>query len=261
MTPAEARIDFAKLESRRILGVRVDATSYSDATHGILEWASQRRSCYVCLGTVNHIMEARESPQFRAVMERADLVTADGMPLVWLLRRLGIPRAPRVYGPDLMIALLGAAAAAGVPVGFYGGSDAVLERLLERAEQRWPHLNIAFAEAPPFRPPTFDEDQRTVREINQSGARILFVGLGTPKQDRWMYEHRGRLQAVMLGVGAAFDFFTGAKPQAPRWMQRRGLEWLFRLAAEPGRLSRRYLRQNPRFAILAIAQLLRTRLT
>ncbi len=247
------------VESRRLLGVRVDATNYQDATAQILEWAGQARSCYVCVAAVNNIMEARNSADYHAVMEQAELVTSDGMPLVWLLRWLGVPRATRIYGPDLMPAVLAAAAAEEIPVGFYGGNRPVLARLTELARERFPGLRIAYAESPPFRELTPQEDERTAVAIRQSGARIIFVGLGSPKQDRWMNLQQGRIHAVMLGVGAAFDFFTGAKPQAPVWMQRSGLEWAFRLATEPKRLWRRYLKQNPRFLMLAIAQLFRAR--
>ena len=247
-------------ESRRILGTRVDATSYDAATRKILEWAREARSCYVCIAAVNNIMEARKSPVYKAVMEQAELVTSDGMPLVWTLRSLGVSNASRVYGPDLMPTVLEAAAAARIPVGFYGGSDTVLARLLEVVRRRFPALHIAFAEAPPFRRPTPEEDEHTIAAIQDSGARILFIGLGSPKQDRWMYAHTARISAVMLGVGAAFDFLAGAKPQAPPWMQRSGLEWTFRLATEPRRLWRRYLKQNPRFLVLATAQILRAHL-
>jgi N-acetylglucosaminyldiphosphoundecaprenol N-acetyl-beta-D-mannosaminyltransferase len=206
-------------------------------------------------------MEAHDSPEFRDVMNGADLVTSDGMPLVWLLRLLGVREATRVYGPDLTPAVLEAAADAGIPVGFYGGSPAVLAELVRRVTGRYRGLTVAYAESPPFRPATAEEDARTTRAISDSGARILFVGLNTPKQDRWMQAHRGRVPAVMLGVGAAFDFLAGSKPQAPRWMQRSGLEWTFRLATEPRRLWRRYLRHNPRFAVLAFTELLRSRFT
>jgi N-acetylglucosaminyldiphosphoundecaprenol N-acetyl-beta-D-mannosaminyltransferase len=249
------------VESRRLLGVRIDATNYQEATEQILKWASEARSCYVCVAAVNNIMEARDSADYRAVMEQAELVTSDGMPLVWLLRWSGVPRATRVYGPDLMPAVLAAAAAEEIPVGFYGGSRPVLARLIDLAQERFPGLRIAYAESPPFRELTPEEDERTAIAIRQSGARIMFVGLGSPKQDRWMHRHQGRINAVMLGMGAAFDFFTGAKPQAPAWMQRAGLEWAFRLATEPKRLWRRYLKQNPRFLMLALAQLFRTRTT
>jgi N-acetylglucosaminyldiphosphoundecaprenol N-acetyl-beta-D-mannosaminyltransferase len=246
-------------EYRSILGVRVDATDYADATRRIVEWARQKRSCYICCAAVNNIMEARRSSDYRAVMDQAHLVTSDGMPLVWMLRALGVPGASRVYGPDLTARVLEAAAQAGLPVGFHGGSKAVLARLIAVVQERFPGLEVAYAEAPPFRPLTEDEGARITEAINQSGARILFVGLGSPKQDRWMHQHKDHVEAVMLGVGAAFDFLAGAKAQAPRWMQSSGLEWAFRLATEPRRLWRRYLKQNPAFAVLALAQLARLR--
>jgi N-acetylglucosaminyldiphosphoundecaprenol N-acetyl-beta-D-mannosaminyltransferase len=204
-------------------------------------------------------MEARDSGEYAAVMERADLVTSDGMPLVWALRALGVGDAARVYGPDLMALVLAAAEREGVRVGFYGGSSKVLELLRREVRHRYPKIDIVFTEAPPFRTVTAGEGERTLRGIIDSGVRILFVGLGSPKQDRWMHAHRDRIPAVMLGVGAAFDFWAGVKPQAPRWMQQSGLEWLFRLATEPRRLWRRYLKQNPRFAWLAMAQILKSR--
>jgi N-acetylglucosaminyldiphosphoundecaprenol N-acetyl-beta-D-mannosaminyltransferase len=242
--------------SRHILGVRVDSTTYADATRQILDWAQAAQSRYVCCACVNNIMEAHDSAAFRDVMNQADLVTSDGMPLVWLLRLLGIPAATRVYGPDLTLHVLHAAAASNIPVGFYGGSPQVLEKLLRRVAENDPGINIVYAESPPYRDLTPEEDQRIVDALCQSGARILFIGLSTPKQDRWMHAHREKLDCVMLGVGAAFDFIAGVKPQAPRWMQSSGLEWLFRLATEPRRLWKRYLRHNPRFAVLAAAQLL-----
>ncbi len=248
-------------ERRAVLGVGIDATSYAAATEQIVNWAVNRESRYVCLGVVASVMEAVDSPSDRAALEAADLVTPDGMPLVWMLRRLGARAATRVYGPDLTPAVLKQAEAAGIPVGFYGSTSEVLARLVRNLQRRFPRLTIAFAEAPPFRPLTPEEDERTTAAINAAGVRILLVGLGSPKQDRWMHAHRGRVRAVMLGVGAAFDFLAGTKPQAPRWMQRSGLEWLFRLVTEPRRLWRRYLRQNPRFALLAIAQILRARFT
>ncbi len=246
-------------EHRDILGVRVDATNYDDATKLILDWARAGRSCYVCCAAVNNIMEARISTEYQTVMREAALVTSDGMPLVWLLRALGTAGATRVYGPELTLHVLAAAETSGVRVGFVGGGNVVLARLTAAMRRRFSNLDIAFAEAPPFRAVTAEEDDRVMRDINASGVRILFVGLGSPKQDRWMYEHRGRVNAVMLGVGAAFDFLAGAKPQAPRWMQHSGLEWLFRMATEPRRLWRRYLTQNPRFVCLAVAQLIRSR--
>lgn len=243
-----------------LLGVRLNATSYQHAASMVLDWARRGESRYVCHATVASVMEARDSPGYCRTLASADLVTPDGMPLVWLMRLLGVRDATRVYGPDLMLILLEQAASAGIPVGFYGGMPSVLERLANAMQRRFSGLQIAFSESPPFRPPTAEEDLCTIANIRGSGVRILFVGLGSPKQDLWMHTHAGGLNAVMLGVGAAFDFLAGAKPQAPQWMRSNGLEWLFRLATEPRRLWRRYLFHNPRFLMLALAQLLRTRL-
>lgn len=247
------------LAHRYILGMRVDATSYVDATSRVLAWAHAGESRYVCVATVHMVMEAHDSPEFRNIVNAADLVTPDGMPLVWSLRLFGAKQATRVYGPELTPRVLESAARAGVPVGFYGGSPEVLERLLAVADRRFAGLKVTYAYAPPFRPLSHEEDERIIRDINASGARIIFVGIGCPKQERWMALHRGRLGAVMLGVGAAFDFLAGAKAQAPHWMQRLGLEWFFRLVTEPRRLWRRYLRNNPRFVVLLALQLCQRR--
>ncbi len=248
------------MESRRILGVRVDATDCLRGSTQIIQWARLGLSRYVCFGTVSGIMECHDSREYREVVDQADIVTSDGMPLVWLLRLLGVPGATRVYGPDLTPLGLEAGAADGIPVGFYGGTEGALSRLVTCVRARFRGLDVAYAHSPPFRLLTDEEDSLATEEINRAGVRILFVGLGSPKQDFWMHAHVGRINAVMLGVGAAFDFLAGTKPQAPRWMQRSGLEWLFRLSTEPKRLWRRYLQQNPRFVVLAIAQLLRARL-
>ena len=256
MTAAPAQ-QAVPLQSRRILGVRVDSTSYADATQRIIAWAKQRQSRYVCLATVNNIMEAHDCLRYAEVLEQADLVTSDGMPLVWMLRVLGLRDASRVYGPDLTQEILAAAEREQVTVGFYGGTDPLLTKLLSAIQQRDPKLQIGFSEAPPFRPATLQEDQRTIRNIQSSKVQVLFAGLGSTKQDKWMRAHRGQIDCVMLGVGAAFDYLAGAKSQAPHWMQRSGLEWLFRLATEPRRLGRRYLKHNPRFVLLALWQLLR----
>ena len=239
-----------------VLGMRVDATSYADATRRVLEWAAQGDSRYVCVANVHMAMESYDAAEFRQVVNSADLVTPDGMPLVWMLRRLGVPGQGRVAGPELLPRICEAAAQRGIPVGFYGGTADTLSGLTQRLIKRFPGLKVAYALSPPFRPLADEEDERVVQEINSSGARILFVGLGCPKQERWMAEHKGRVRAVMLGVGAAFDFHAGKVPQAPAWMQRMGLEWLFRLAMEPRRLWRRYAKHNPRFVVLALMQLL-----
>jgi N-acetylglucosaminyldiphosphoundecaprenol N-acetyl-beta-D-mannosaminyltransferase len=244
-----------EVPTRRVLGMRVDATSYQHATAEILRWGGLGESGYVCIATVNNVIEAYDDPAYRQVMDGADLVTPDGVPLVWALRLLGVDGATRVYGPDLTPILCERAAALGVPVGFYGGAPEVLEAMAANLLRRHPALQVAYLHSPPFRPLTPDEEARVVADINRSGARILFVGLGAPKQERWMAEHKDAVAAVMIGVGAAFDFLAGRKRQAPAILQRLGLEWLFRLLNEPRRLWRRYLYRNPRFMALFVLQL------
>jgi N-acetylglucosaminyldiphosphoundecaprenol N-acetyl-beta-D-mannosaminyltransferase len=231
----------------RILGMRVDPTSYDDAARRVMDWAAAEVGRYVCVANVHMVMEAWDDHRFREVVNEADLVTPDGMPLVWALRRLGAPAAVRVYGPTLTLHVCELAARQGVPVGFYGGSPDAIAGLVRFVGARFPSLDVAYAVSPPFRRLTADEDADTVAAIVASGARVLFVGLGCPQQERWMAEHRDRLPLVQLGVGAAFDFHAGLVRQAPPVLQRVGLEWAFRLAMEPRRLARRYLRHNPRF--------------
>jgi N-acetylglucosaminyldiphosphoundecaprenol N-acetyl-beta-D-mannosaminyltransferase len=248
------------IRHRHFLGMKVDATSYQDATMRVLDWAGTGESRYVCIATVHMVMEACDSLGFRQAVNRADLVTPDGMPLVWGLRLLGVPHATRVYGPDLTRMLLERSAEGRIPVGLYGGTQSSIARLREILPKDFPGVNIVFAESPPFRPLRPEEDRTYVEQINRSGVRLLFVGLGCPKQECWMAEHIGQVRAVTLGVGAAFDFLAGTKPQAPDWMQHRGLEWLFRLIKEPRRLWRRYLVHGPRFVLLFGLQLLRFKL-
>ena len=240
--------------ARYLLGMRVDVADYLEATLQILAMA-RAGGGMTCCANVHMVMEAWDVPAFRALINDAELVTSDGMPLVWALRALGVGDATRVYGPTLMSALCSEAARRGVPVGFYGSTPRVMAALTQRLAQRFPGLAIAFAHCPPHSdtPPAFDE--RIVSAIEDSGARVLFVGLGCPKQERWMAEHREDLSCALVGVGAAFDFAAGAKAQAPGWLQRAGLEWLFRLASEPRRLWWRYARHNPRFALLVALQI------
>ena len=202
------------------------------------------------------VMESIENPAFLRQLNSAGTIFPDGMPLVWALHALGESSAQRVCGPDATAAVLAAAEKAGVPVGFFGGSQDVLHALVSTVRLRHPNLHVAFAESPPFRALTPEEDAAVVDRIASSGARLLFVGLGCPKQERWVVEHLGRVHAVMFAVGAAFDFIAGSKRRAPLWMQRSGLEWVFRLATEPQRLAWRYLNYNPRFVILFLRQLL-----
>ena len=227
------------LPRARILGLRVDATTCAETVDVVVRLARAGAGGMICHANVHMLMEAFDDPEFRRLLHGADRVTPDGVPLVWALRLLGVP-ARRVYGPTLTAEVCRRAEELGIPVGFYGGRPAVLDALLERVSRRFPRLEIAFAFSPPFRSLSADEDRQAIEAIEASGARILFVGLGCPKQERWMAAHRAASPCVLLGVGAAFDLLAGAKPQAPGWMQRLGLEWLFRLGVEPRRLWPRY---------------------
>lgn len=237
--------------------VYIDAIDYANATDIVLSWANSSSSRYICAANVHMLMEAHDSVEFRDVVNGADLVTPDGMPLVWMMRLKGMRDQQRVYGPTLMLHVLNVAKSEGIPVGFYGGRLEVLDALIERMKTRYVGLNVVFSHSPPFRELSPEEDADIVTQANRSNVKILFVGLGCPKQEIWMAQHRGRINAVMLGVGAAFDFHGGTKKQAPLWMQKAGFEWLYRLMSEPARLWRRYLIHNPRFIVLAVADLLR----
>lgn len=246
------------LPSRKMLGMRVDATTYAGATDLIVEWAERGESRYVCVATVHMVMEAFDDPEFQGIVNAADFVTSDGMPLVWGLRLLGLRSATRVYGPDLTPIVCERAAREGIPVGFYGSSEDVLAEMVGQLQDAYPTLQVAYRHSPPFRALTDDEVAAELDELRASGARIIFVGLGCPKQERWMQARRGQVDAVLLGVGAAFDYVAGSKAQAPDWIQSLGLEWLFRLVTEPRRLWKRYLYNNPRFLAHFAMQLVRT---
>ena len=247
------------LSSRGVLGMRVDATSYEDAARRVACWAKGRRSAYVCVASVHMVMEAFDSAPFRDLVNAADLVTPDGKPLVWALKGLGVGEASQVRGTDLTSHVVERAARERIPIGLYGGTPELLDSFVEVLQARHPGIEVACKIAPPFRPLTAEEDEEVTREIVSSGARIVLVGIGCPKQERWMAAHKGRIPAAMLGVGAAFDFHTGRIRQAPRWMQTAGLEWAFRLMMDPRRLWKRYAKHNPRFVALLLLQLARLR--
>ncbi len=231
----------------------------------VIEWmdamvAADARG-WLTAAAVNLVMSARDDPAtMRAVLD-ATLAVPDGQPLVWALRLLGHARATRVYGPDLMAHHCAHAARVGTPIYLYGGrSEQALELLRARLSERFPGLRIVGGWSPPFRPLTSAERAWVVREIDGSGAQVVWVGTGQPKQELWMSEMRPLLQAPLLvGVGAAFDFHAGIVSQAPSWMQRNGLEWLYRLSREPRRLWRRYASQNPRFLVGFLRQWMGTR--
>jgi N-acetylglucosaminyldiphosphoundecaprenol N-acetyl-beta-D-mannosaminyltransferase len=242
-----------------ILGIKIATDNYEGVAAQCVAWAKRGESRAVIFANVHVLMEAFDDSVFHAQLNATDLVNPDGMPLVWSLRAMGVRGATRVYGPDATGVLLQAAQGANIPVAFYGGSEETLAALIAEVRRRYPGLQIVFSMSPPFRPLADAEDRAITEQIVRSGARMLFVGLGCPKQERWIMDHRERIPAVMFGVGAAFDFLAGSKAQAPRWMMRSGLEWVFRLASEPRRLAGRYLKHNPRFVVLFLYQLLSRR--
>ncbi|MEK7476875.1 MAG: WecB/TagA/CpsF family glycosyltransferase [Candidatus Coatesbacteria bacterium] len=216
----------------------------------------ERRRGYLCFTNVHVVMEARRSVAVRGALRDATAVCPDGMPLVWFLRWRGHHGQGRVYGPDFAAAMLSRAARSGLRVFLFGGRPETLARLGGLLPKRFPGIRLAGTFAPPFRARIDAAAERAaVRRINAARPDLVFVGLGAPKQELWMCRNRPRLRApVLAGVGAAFDFLAGTTPQAPRWMMRLGLEWVFRLATEPRRLAGRYLVNNPRFAALLALQ-------
>jgi len=232
----------------QVIGLPVTAGGMTTVCQEILRLARRGDSGQVCVANVHMLVEARRDAGLRGVLERASLVVTDGNPLVWQLRRHGFSHARQVRGPDLMIGLCEAAAAEGLPVYFYGGDQALMAALVDALRRRLPALRIAGAEAAPLLPRQPEPDEATIERIRGSGARLVFVGLGCPKQEFWMQAHRAHLDAVLVGVGQAFGIAAGIVPEAPAWMRRSGLEWLFRLASEPRRLWRRYLVTNTLFA-------------
>lgn len=236
--------------SYSILGIQVAVTSLRAATETVVELSEKGSGSYVCAANVHMCMEAYRDPFFMSVVNGADLVVPDGKPLFWWMRSFGVVEAEQIRGPDLFIEVCERASEQNIPVGFYGGSSQTLELLQAYLKKRWPSLVISYAVSPPYRELTNKEQAEYTRAIKNSGTRILFVGLGCPKQERWMSDNRDRAQSVMIGVGAAFDFYAGTKKAAPTWMRSVGLEWSYRLLSEPKRLWRRYLTTNPHFMYL-----------
>lgn len=232
-----------------VLGFPLHPVDQGTATRLILQWAQAEQSRAVCAANVHMVMEAWDDPVLQNQLRDADLSIPDGRPLGWALGLLGI-NAEHVRGADLTLEVCHRARNAAIPIGLYGSTPESLEAFRRFLHREYPALKIPFAASPPFRQLTQEEDIAMSVAIRESGARILLVSLGCPKQERWMMEHRGQLPCVMLGVGAAFDFLGGTTRSAPRWMQRSGLEWLFRLAMDPRRLWKRYLKHNPRFVVL-----------
>lgn len=238
-----------------VLGMPIDVLDWDTAIARIQRWADERSSRYVCITNAHSVVTGTEEASFAQVLKGADMVTPDGAPVAWMMRRLGHGAQERINGPDLMWRYMLKAAERGESIYLYGGTQSTLDTLQAVLRQRIPALKVAGAESPPFRALTPEEDAEAVARINASGAGTVWVSLGCPKQERWMAEHRGRVNAVMIGVGAAFDYHAGTIKRAPKWMQNAGLEWLHRLASEPGRLWRRYFTTNTAFILGAARQL------
>jgi N-acetylglucosaminyldiphosphoundecaprenol N-acetyl-beta-D-mannosaminyltransferase len=238
-----------------ILGVQTTSQTFADAIATLAEWASSGKR-YVSTCPVYTIMACNEDAAALSAVNGADMVTADGMPVVWVQRKWGFPDAQRVYGPDIVLALCEATAGKGIRHFFWGGLPGVPEKLAETLTTRFPGLEVVGGYSPPFAPMEDKPLPDTIQRINEVNPHIVWVGLGSPKHDLWMQRYRPHFNApLLIGVGAAFDFIAGTKRQAPHWMQRNGLEWLFRLVQEPRRLWRRYLIYNPLFIIGVIRQL------
>ena len=256
MTAEPGTGEFSHRRVLPVLGVPIDVIDSATAIQRISQWAQRHESRYVCICNVHSVVTATIEPLFMQALINADMATPDGSPIAWQLRRQGAQGQQRVSGPDLMLEYFDHAASMSQSIYLYGSTQNTLDLLVYQLHQRWPHLVIAGAYSPPFRPLTLEEDEAIIKKINSSGAGTVWVSLGCPKQERWMAMHRGRINAVMLGVGAAFDFHAGKIARAPAWMRNSGLEWLHRLCTDPRRLGRRYLTTNTSFLLALLRQLL-----
>jgi N-acetylglucosaminyldiphosphoundecaprenol N-acetyl-beta-D-mannosaminyltransferase len=244
------------LKTISLLGVNVSRVNLVLAVRQICEWVGQKQRTYVCVAPVSTLVDAQRNPKYMQVLNAAGMVTPDGMPVVWLARSRGCKEVERAYGPDILQEVCNQGQALGIRHFFYGGTEDTLLKLQQKLLKAYPKMLVTGHHAPPFYPEVRQEDAQVIDRINSSAADIVWVGLGSPKQDFWMHLHRPLLNApVIVGAGAAFDFCSGAKPQAPRWMQGCGLEWFFRLCCEPGRLWKRYLVGNSLFLMYLIKDL------
>lgn len=242
-----------------VVGVPITAVPACEQLQRMIEWAEQRESRFVCVANVHMVMEARWDPRFNEILQSSDIVAPDGMPLVWMLRWLGAWGQDRLPGLDIFVGVCKEAEHRGIKIFLYGSTSEILQTIESRLRDEYPSLQIAGAISPPFRDLDTQEQLEFTDRINESGAGIIFVALGCPKQERWMFERRGLVKGVMIGVGGAFPVYAGLQKRAPKVVRRLGLEWLFRLAQEPQRLWRRYWSTNLPFISLAIKQILRGR--
>jgi len=240
-----------------VLGIPVDVIDWNTAVRRICDWAEHHEPRYVSICDAHSIVRATRDESHRRHILGADMVTPDGWPVAWMLRRTADPAQQRINGPDLMGRLLDEAEDRGLGIYLYGTTDATLDRLCQALARSHPRLRIVGRRSPPFRPLTPAEDAADIAHINASGAHLVMTGLGCPKEDRWMHDHRPAVRAVTLGIGAGIDFHAGTVSRAPQWMRDNGLEWLYRLAQEPRRLWRRYLVHNTLFVWGALGQFAR----
>jgi N-acetylglucosaminyldiphosphoundecaprenol N-acetyl-beta-D-mannosaminyltransferase len=241
-----------------VLGVGISAINLEIARDAFVEAIENKTKGYVCITGVHGVMESQEHSQIREIHNGAFLCTPDGMPMVWLGKLAGFKHMDRVYGPDLMLDIFSVSAQAGWKHFFYGGANGVAKDLKARLERRFPGVKIVGTYEPPFRPLDSGEQEALKRMVQEAQPDIFWVGLSTPKQEKFMAEFLPKLDTtLMVGVGAAFDFHAGRVRQAPRWLQRSGMEWFFRLCTEPRRLWRRYLKNNPRFVFFTMCQWLK----
>ena len=259
--PTDAHVANHWPDKCNVIGIDITPTTYEEAVETILAAVGHGEPAVVSLHAVHAVVSASCDPALRRKVNAFQMVAPDGQPVRWALNALYKTKLrDRVYGPELMLRVCEKAATVNVSIFLYGSSPEVIEKLKEILPERFPGLSIAGAESPPFRQLTPDEDDAMVRRMNESGAGIVFIGLGCPKQDHFAYDHREKIHGVQICVGAAFDFHAGTKRVSPAWMQRNGLEWLFRLSQEPRRLWRRYLVTNTLFVGKLFRQALRQRL-
>ena len=240
---------------RSVIGFPVASLPFDAQIGLMLEWAKARLSKVVCIANVHMLTEAHQNPAFASILKNADLVTPDGMPLVWMLKLLGTAEPDRVAGMDVLLALCEQAAAEEIGIFFVGSQTAILEKMHAKLQQDFPRLNIAGMEPFPFRPMTQAEDEAIIQKLNSSGAGIVLVSLGCPKQEIWMATHKDKVNAVMVGLGGAFPVYAGVHKRAPKLVRSAGFEWLYRLIQEPRRLWGRYSSTIPVFIWLACKQL------
>lgn len=243
-----------KLPKVEITGVAVTALKLNEQVDVMTTWAKQGISRVVCVANVHMLMESRQDIGLRTALERADMITPDGMPLVWMMRSLGMKSQDRVAGMDIFMGACKRCMEEGISIYLIGSTQSVLDKMERRLKQDFPTLKVAGLESPPFRPLSEAEDAEITGRINCSGAGLTFVSLGCPKQERWMADHYGKLSSVMVGVGAVFPVYARVRRHAPKWIRENGFEWLYRLAQEPRRLSHRYLKTIPPFIYLALKQ-------